>query len=125
MSAVSEGSVTVILSISFFKCTWQPNLDVSVRPSAKSSMSSSSSSGSGNESKTFSSRITWHVEQAISPPHAPSTSISLSWATSRRDWPKDPSTVSSSPSASTKRTLICGSREMNSKVFGINERKAI
>ena len=44
-------------------------------------MSSSSSDASGNSSYTFCSRMTWHVEHAHTPAHAPSKSISCWWAT--------------------------------------------
>lgn len=48
---------------------------VSVRQGAKSNMSNSASEGSGNLSKTFCSRITWHVEQARQPSQAPSLGV--------------------------------------------------
>lgn len=52
--------------------TWQPNLEVSVNPKARSSMSFSSSSGSGILSyMSLDSTMTWQVEQAQDPPHAP------------------------------------------------------
>ena len=41
------GNLTRNPSSSFVIFTWHPNLDVSVKPNAKSSMSFSSSSGSG------------------------------------------------------------------------------
>ncbi|DBA03752.1 TPA: hypothetical protein N0F65_004169 [Lagenidium giganteum] len=64
-------------------------------------MSSSSSLISGNESNTSFSNTKWHVEHANSPPHAPSSSMSLSCATSSNDCPSDASTLVLSPSAST------------------------
>src|ERR1700679_1982809 len=72
MFLVIEGSLTLKPFSSSFIITWQPNLDVSVNPNAKSSMSFSSSSGSGILSYiASSSTITWHVEQAQEPPQAP------------------------------------------------------
>lgn len=53
--------------------TIQPGAHVSVRPKAMSSMSSSSSLASGRPSNTSSDRMTWHVEQAHTPSHAPAT----------------------------------------------------
>lgn len=74
---VMEGSFTRRPSNSLVMSTWQPRRLVSVRPNARSSMSFSSSSGSGILSKYSSSRtITWQVEQAQEPPHAPSISKS-------------------------------------------------
>ena len=55
MFLVIEGSLTRNPSNSLSIMTWQPNLDVSVRPNARSSMSFSSSSGSGMISYNFSS----------------------------------------------------------------------
>lgn len=44
---VAAGRRTLMPSISLLAMTWQPSLEVSVRPKARSSMSSSSSVGSG------------------------------------------------------------------------------
>jgi hypothetical protein len=53
---------------------WHPNLEVAVKPKARSSMSSSSSEGSGRLSNTSASSITWQVEHAQTPSHAPAWS---------------------------------------------------
>eukprot|EP00621_Florenciella_sp_RCC1693_P005701 CAMPEP_0182526310 /NCGR_PEP_ID=MMETSP1323-20130603/3088_1 /TAXON_ID=236787 /ORGANISM="Florenciella parvula, Strain RCC1693" /LENGTH=148 /DNA_ID=CAMNT_0024735143 /DNA_START=297 /DNA_END=743 /DNA_ORIENTATION=- len=71
---------------------------------------SSSSSETGDSSPTFSNhssdKTTWHVEHASSPPQAPSSSISLSCATSNSDDPTSASTSCLVPSdASTKTTV--------------------
>lgn len=51
---------------------------VSVSPKARSSISFSSSSGSGNLSyRSWSSTMTWHVEQAKEPSHAPALQLTL------------------------------------------------
>ena len=94
---VAAGSVAVMPSRARVRCTWQPRRDVSVRPNAMSSMSFSSScpprhrrtytqrisvrlfrkgvagrtSGSGSWSYVSGSRMTWHVEHATDPSHAP------------------------------------------------------
>lgn len=66
------GSFTLNPSSSGTIFTWHPNLDVSVSPNARSSMSFSSSSGSGILSyMSLSSTMTWQVEHAHDPPHAP------------------------------------------------------
>lgn len=78
---------------------------VSVSPRARSSMSSSSSSASSSESNTSCSRIMWQVEQAHSPPQAPSTSKSLSNATSSNVSPTAASQLTVLPSAITKLTV--------------------
>ena len=69
---VMLGNLTRSPSRSFFILTWHPNRDVSVNPNARSSMSFSSSSGSSIFSYISSdSTMTWQVEQAQDPPHAP------------------------------------------------------
>ena len=76
---VIEGSLTRNPSNSLFMITWQPNLDVSVNPNARSSMSFSSSSGSDIRSYSFSSStMTWHVEHAQDPPQAPICLLAVS-----------------------------------------------
>ena len=75
------GSLMTKPSSSLDILTWQPRRLVSVRPKAKSSMSFSSSSGSSILSNMSGSEtITWQVEQAHEPPHAPSISRSLACA---------------------------------------------
>ncbi len=70
---VMLGSFTLRPSSSGAILTWHPNLDVSVNPNARSSMSFSSSSGSGILSYiSGSSTVIWQVEQAQEPPQAPS-----------------------------------------------------
>ena len=54
---------------------------VSVSPNARSSMSASSSLGSFSCAYTCGSRMTWHVEHARLPSHAPSSSTSCACAT--------------------------------------------
>lgn len=67
-----DGNRTTNPSRSLVMITWQPNREVSVSPKARSNMSFSSSDGSSILSKVSgSSTITWHVEQAQDPPHAP------------------------------------------------------
>lgn len=69
---VMDGNRTTSPSRSLVMITWQPNREVSVSPKARSNMSFSSSDGSSILSKVSgSSTITWHVEQAQDPPHAP------------------------------------------------------
>eukprot|EP00967_Tisochrysis_lutea_P090347 scaffold129221_cov28-Tisochrysis_lutea.AAC.1 len=68
-----SGTVNFAPSSPFVTLIWQPNRDVSVSPNARSSISSSSSSGAGSESKTFCSRMRWHVEHARDPSHAPAS----------------------------------------------------
>lgn len=71
---VMDGSFTTRPSSSGAMTTWHPRRLVSVRPKARSSMSFSSSSGSGILSYRSSfCTMTWHVEQAQDPPHAPGT----------------------------------------------------
>jgi len=78
---VMVGSLITKPSSSLDILTWQPRRLVSVRPKAKSSMSFSSSSGSSILSNISGSEtITWQVEQAHEPPHAPSISRSLACA---------------------------------------------
>eukprot|EP00500_Bicosoecida_sp_ms1_P010287 CAMPEP_0203819300 /NCGR_PEP_ID=MMETSP0115-20131106/35020_1 /ASSEMBLY_ACC=CAM_ASM_000227 /TAXON_ID=33651 /ORGANISM="Bicosoecid sp, Strain ms1" /LENGTH=137 /DNA_ID=CAMNT_0050728279 /DNA_START=177 /DNA_END=590 /DNA_ORIENTATION=+ len=96
--------------------TWHPSRDVSVSPSAKSSMSSSSSSGSSSCSYTLCSRMTWQVEQAISPPQAPSMSMSCSCATSSNESPTLAATSRSAPSGSTNFTEIDSAEKHRSGV---------
>ena len=81
---------------------------VSVRPNARSSISFSSSVASGRPSKTSSSStITWHVEHASDPSHAPSSSTSFACAISSIDSPTGASSITySSPSLSTNTTRI-------------------
>lgn len=69
---VMLGNFTLNPSRSFDIFTWHPSLEVSVKPNARSNMSFSSSSGSSILSYIlFCSTMTWHVEQAHEPPHAP------------------------------------------------------
>eukprot|EP00308_Calcidiscus_leptoporus_P026811 CAMPEP_0119359826 /NCGR_PEP_ID=MMETSP1334-20130426/7617_1 /TAXON_ID=127549 /ORGANISM="Calcidiscus leptoporus, Strain RCC1130" /LENGTH=124 /DNA_ID=CAMNT_0007374565 /DNA_START=287 /DNA_END=658 /DNA_ORIENTATION=- len=60
-------------------------------------MSSSSSSGGGSLSNTCCSRMTWHVEHASEPSHAPSRSTSFACATSSSVLPSGAETHTSSP----------------------------
>lgn len=128
---VMAGNLTFIPSSSFVILTWHPSRLVSVRPKARSSMSFSSSSASGMRSKNSSSlTMTWQVEQAQEPPHAPrrghssataqggrargqigsggenspSISRSFAWAMSRRLSPSLTASLTSVPSFSTKVT---------------------
>lgn len=69
---VMLGNLTRRPSRALFILTWHPNLDVSVSPNARSSISFSSSSGSSILSYISSdSTMTWQVEQAQDPPQAP------------------------------------------------------
>mmetsp|Transcript_584 Transcript_584/g.1096 ORF Transcript_584/g.1096 Transcript_584/m.1096 type:complete len:212 (-) Transcript_584:188-823(-) len=107
MFLVALGIFTLRPSSSGLQITWHPNLDVSVKPKAKSSMSSSSSSGSSSISYwSSSSIITWHVEHAKEPSQAPSSSMSFICAISRRFFPTGACISYSSPSLSTKTTRI-------------------
>lgn len=70
---VIDGNLTRSPSKSLVILTWQPSLEVSVRPKARSSMSFSSSSGSSILSyMASSSTMMWQVEHAHEPPQAPS-----------------------------------------------------
>ena len=125
MFRVICGNLTTMPSISLAICTWQPSRDVSVKPNARSNMSFSSSVASGILSYNSSdSTITWQVEQAQEPPHAPveimvspppvrlgtcgsnipSISKSLACAMSSRLAPLETSNLCWSPSLSTKVT---------------------
>lgn len=67
-----DGNRTTIPSRSLVIITWHPSREVSVSPKARSNMSFSSFDGSSILSKVSgSSTITWQVEQAQDPPHAP------------------------------------------------------
>jgi hypothetical protein len=78
MFLVIEGSFTRNPSSSFDMTIWHPNLDVSVKPKAKSSISFSSSVASSILSYiASSSTITWHVEQEQDPSHAPRLILAL------------------------------------------------
>src|ERR1700753_490547 len=103
---VAVGSFTTSPSNPLLISTWQPSLDVSVNPNARSNMSFSSSDGSGIISYIPGSvMITWQVEQAQLPPQAPSTSRSYACAMSSRLAPSATSNVCDLPALSIKVTL--------------------
>lgn len=88
--------------------SWQPKRDVSVNPNAMSNMSSSRSLGSvssllSNDSKIWSSRITWQVLQAMLASQAPSRGTSCFCATRKRLEPTGQLTGTSSPFFVTKK----------------------
>lgn len=71
---VSLGKETTSPSSASVRAIWQPRRDVGVSPQARSSIWSSSSPGGSSRSAHAGSTTTWQVEQAMTPPHAPSTS---------------------------------------------------
>ena len=127
------GSLTRKPSRSLDIFTWHPRREVSVKPKARSSISFSSSSGSDILSySSFDSTMTWHVEQAQEPPHAPITNLAMTdktrvqadyspsisrssdCAISKRLSPSATSNVLSWPSLSINVTLILYSESSDS-----------
>ena len=105
--ATSFGMVTTRPSRFLAAKIWQTRrLAPSLRPAARSSMSSSASAISGSFLKKAASTYTWHVLQAVSPPHAPSMSILFACATSSIESPIGASTVTREPSGFTNVTLM-------------------
>ena len=85
---------------------WHASLDVSCKPSAKSSMSSSSSEIGGKAENTSSVKIQWHVLHMASPSHAHSKSTPASIAASCKCSPGLNETSNSSLSPSIIVNLI-------------------
>src|SRR5207344_380849 len=71
MLRVAAGSLTTSPSSASVMRIWHPRREVWVRPKARSSMSSSSSLAGSSPSYHSGSTITWQVEHASEPSHAP------------------------------------------------------
>ncbi len=101
------GILTVSFDISRVMMIWHASREVRVAKAARSSRSSSSSLAGGKRLKSSGSTMTWHVEQAITPSHAPSRGSRAAQAMSSSLWPASASTsLSSVPSALRKRTRV-------------------